>query len=192
MAEATLLVAKADAVILVVDPRIFNFELLEQGLRNCVRRARCRWHRAEPGAATEDAIDLPVRPVTSGRRGPESHCQGQRRCGQPPPSIRLVLQKPEIGPEETSGSKPKKATDRRNVVTNYICAIVIVGWGSSPLRSSRTDWGSSVTELGARMAHPFPRAPRARGTSTAVAFVSRHLELGDDEKVGASLNTSSS
>ena len=32
MAEATLLVAKADAVILVVDARIFNFELLEQGL----------------------------------------------------------------------------------------------------------------------------------------------------------------
>ena len=32
VAEATLLVAKADAVILVVDARIFNFELLEQGL----------------------------------------------------------------------------------------------------------------------------------------------------------------
>ena len=104
-----------------------------------------------------------------------------------------MLQKPEIGPEEASGPvKPKKATDRRNVVTNYLCAIVIVGVGfvTTPILTH----GLGIVRYGVwallGSLIPFLELLELGVASTTVAFVSRHLELGEDEKVGASLNTS--
>ena len=105
-----------------------------------------------------------------------------------------MLQEPEIWPEAAaSGSaKPKKATDRRNVVTNYLSSIVIVvvGFVTTPILTHQLGivrYGVWAL-LGSLI--PFLELLELGVASTTVAFVSRHLELEDDEKVGASLNTS--
>ena len=115
------------------------------------------------------------------------------RSAASPDQASQVLQKPEIGPEEASGTvKPKKATDRRNVVTNYLSAIVIVGVGfvTTPILTH----GLGIVRYGVwallGSLIPFLELLELGVASTTVAFVSRHLELGEDEKVGASLNTS--
>ena len=104
-----------------------------------------------------------------------------------------MLHEPEIGPEGAFGSaQPKRATDRRNVLTNYLSSIVIVGVGfvTTPILTH----GLGIVRYGvwALLASliPFLELLELGVASTTVAFVSRHLELGEDEKVGATLNTS--
>ena len=62
VAETTILVAKADAVVLVVDARKFNFESLEHGLAETPGLGGERGgHRAQSGAAAEGGIALRLR-----------------------------------------------------------------------------------------------------------------------------------
>ena len=77
-------------------------------------------------------------------------------------------------------------------MTNYISAIVIVGVGfvTTPILTH----GLGIVRYGVwallGSLIPFLELLELGVASTTVAFVSRHLELGEDEKVGASLNTS--
>ena len=67
MAETTILAAKADAVVLVVDARKFNLEILDQGLAQLRASGAQRGRdRVEPGTTTEDAAGVPR---TTRRRG---------------------------------------------------------------------------------------------------------------------------
>lgn len=104
-----------------------------------------------------------------------------------------MLQEPELRPEGASGNvKPKKATDRRNVATNYLSAVVVVlvGFLTTPILTHQLGiirygvWALIGSLI------PFLELLELGFASATVAFVSRHLELEDDEKVGATLNTS--
>jgi O-antigen/teichoic acid export membrane protein len=106
---------------------------------------------------------------------------------------RRVLQESEFPPEGASESvKPKKATQRRNVTTNYLSSIVIVlvGFITTPILTHQLGivrYGVWAL-LGSLI--PFLELLELGVASTTIAFVSRHLELEDDEKVEASINTS--
>jgi O-antigen/teichoic acid export membrane protein len=104
-----------------------------------------------------------------------------------------VLQEPELRPEGTPGNvKPKRASDRRNVATNYLSAIVVVlvGFLTTPILTHQLGiirygvWALIGSLI------PFLELLELGFASATVAFVSRHLELDDDEKVTATLNTS--
>jgi O-antigen/teichoic acid export membrane protein len=85
-----------------------------------------------------------------------------------------------------------KATVRRNVATNYLVAVVVVGVGfvTTPILTHQLGilrygvWALIGSLI------PFLELLELGFASATVAFVSRHLELEDDEKVGATLNTS--
>jgi O-antigen/teichoic acid export membrane protein len=104
-----------------------------------------------------------------------------------------VLQEPELRPEGTSGNvKPKKASDRRNVVTNYFSAVVVVAVGflTTPILTHQLGiirfgvWALIGSLI------PFLELLELGFASATVTFVSKHLELEDDATVGATLNTS--
>ena len=104
-----------------------------------------------------------------------------------------MLQEPEIWQAAASESaKPKRATQRRNVITNYLSSIVIVvvGFVTTPIFTHQLGivrygvWALLASLI------PFLELLELGVASTTIAFVSRHLELEDNEKVAASLNTS--
>jgi O-antigen/teichoic acid export membrane protein len=104
-----------------------------------------------------------------------------------------MLQEPELSPSGDAGSRqPKKATLRRNVATNYLVAVVLVvgGFVTTPILTHQLGilrygvWALIGSLI------PFLELLELGFASATVAFVSRHLELEDDDKVGATLNTS--
>jgi O-antigen/teichoic acid export membrane protein len=104
-----------------------------------------------------------------------------------------VRREPEFSPDGTSeGGKPKKASLGRNVVTNYlvIAVLVAVGFITTPILTHQLGilrygvWALIGSII------PFLELLELGFASATVAFVSRHLELEDDDKVGATLNTS--
>jgi O-antigen/teichoic acid export membrane protein len=103
------------------------------------------------------------------------------------------MHQPELRPDGASGNpKPKKATDRRNVATNYLSAlvVVVVGFVTTPILTHQLGilrfgvWALIGSLI------PFLELLELGFAGATVAFVSRHIELEDDEKVGATLNTS--
>ncbi len=103
------------------------------------------------------------------------------------------MDEPELQPETGSGStKPKKATIRRNVTAQYLGAVVLVAVGflTTPILTHQLGilrygvWALIGSLI------PFLEILELGFASATVAFVSRHLELDDDEMVGATLNTS--
>jgi O-antigen/teichoic acid export membrane protein len=104
-----------------------------------------------------------------------------------------VLQEPETRPGAPAGNeKPKKATDRRNVTTNYLSAVVVVAVGFlvTPILTHQLGivrfgvWALVGSLI------PFLELLELGFANATVAFVGRHLELNEDDKVGATLNTS--
>ncbi len=104
-----------------------------------------------------------------------------------------MLREPESSPDGTSGSRaPKKASVRRNVVTNYLVVVVLVAVGfiTTPILTHHLGilrygvWALIGSLI------PFLELLELGFAGATVAFVSRHLELEDDDKVGATLNTS--
>src|SRR5208283_4340494 len=95
--------------------------------------------------------------------------------------------------DSPSGSgRPKKATVRRNVATNYLVAValVAVGFITTPILTHQLGilrygvWALIGSLI------PFLELLELGFANATVAFVSRHLELEDNDKVGATLNTS--
>ncbi len=92
----------------------------------------------------------------------------------------------------SGGTRPKKASVRRNVTTNYLVAVVIVAVGfiTTPILTHNLGilrygvWALIGSLI------PFLELLELGFANATVAFVSRHLELEDDDKVGATLNTS--
>lgn len=104
-----------------------------------------------------------------------------------------MLQEPELRTDGASARvKPKRATDRRNVVTNYLSAIIVVAvvFLTTPILTR--DLGIVRYGVWALLGSliPFLELLELGFASATVAFVSRHLELEDDEKVSSTLNTS--
>jgi O-antigen/teichoic acid export membrane protein len=104
-----------------------------------------------------------------------------------------VLQDPEIRSEGGSASgRPKQASVARNVSTNYLAAavLVVVGFVTTPILTHQLGierfgvWALIGSLI------PFLELLELGFASATVAFVSRHLELEDNEKVGTTLNTS--
>jgi O-antigen/teichoic acid export membrane protein len=104
-----------------------------------------------------------------------------------------VLREPELQPEDPSRRvQPKKATVRRNLATNYFAAValVAVGFVTTPILTHQLGilrygvWALIGSLI------PFLELLELGFANATVAFVSRHLELEDDELVGATLNTS--
>jgi len=104
-----------------------------------------------------------------------------------------VLREPEFSHDSPSGGgRPKKATVRRNVATNYLVAValVVVGFITTPILTHQLGilrygvWALIGSLI------PFLELLELGFANATVAFVSRHLELEDNDKVGATLNTS--
>lgn len=98
-------------------------------------------------------------------------------------------------PEFSSGApsgRPKQVTVRRNVATNYLVAVVLVAFGflTTPLLAH----GLGILRFGVwtliGSLIPFLELLELGFGSATVVFVSRHLELEDNDNVGATLNTS--
>lgn len=104
-----------------------------------------------------------------------------------------MLREPETEPEGASGSgRLKKVSTRRNVTTNYIVAIsiVAVGFLTTPILTHQLGivrYGVWAL-LGSLI--PFLEILELGFANATVAFVSRHLELEDDDAVAGTLNTS--
>src|SRR5580698_9392806 len=99
-----------------------------------------------------------------------------------------MLREPEIDPQGASGSgQPKKATVRRNVTTNYLVAIVLVavGFVTTPILTHQLGilrygvWALIGSLI------PFLEILELGFASATTAFVSRHLELQDNDQVSA-------
>ncbi len=104
-----------------------------------------------------------------------------------------MLQEPELRPEGASGrGRPKKATVRRNVVTNYLVAVVLVAVGfiTTPILTHQLGivrygvWALIGSLI------PFLELLELGFANATVQFVNRHLELEDHDKIGDTLNTS--
>lgn len=86
----------------------------------------------------------------------------------------------------------KKPSHRRNVITSYICAVVLAGVGflTTPVLTHQLGilrygvWALIGSLI------PFLEILELGFANATVAFVSRHLEMDDNDKVGATLNTS--
>jgi O-antigen/teichoic acid export membrane protein len=87
---------------------------------------------------------------------------------------------------------PKKPSHRRNVITSYMCAVVLAGVGflTTPVLTHQLGilrygvWALIGSLI------PFLEILELGFANATVAFVSRHLEMEDNDKVGATLNTS--
>jgi O-antigen/teichoic acid export membrane protein len=108
-----------------------------------------------------------------------------------------VLREPELQPEgagdNASGNKrPRKVSHRRNVITSYAGAISIaaVSFLITPVLTH--DLGITRYGVWALLGSliPFLEILELGFASATVAFVSRHLELEDDDLVTSTLNTS--
>ena len=96
-------------------------------------------------------------------------------------------------PDGTSANgRPKKATVRRNVTTNYMVsvAIVLAGFITTPILTHQLGilrygvWALIGSLI------PFLEILELGFASATVAYVSRHLELEDNDKVESTINTS--
>jgi O-antigen/teichoic acid export membrane protein len=87
---------------------------------------------------------------------------------------------------------PKKPSHRRNVITSYICAVVLAGVGflTTPVLTHQLGilrygvWALIGSLI------PFLEILELGFANATVAFVSRHLEMDDNEQVASTLNTS--
>ena len=114
-----------------------------------------------------------------------------------------MLREPELQPEDASGNndsennasgnkKPRKVSHRRNVITSYAGAISIaaVSFFITPVLTHELGilrygvWALIGSLI------PFLEILELGFASATVAFVSRHLELEDDDLVTSTLNTS--
>jgi O-antigen/teichoic acid export membrane protein len=104
-----------------------------------------------------------------------------------------VLQEPELQSEGAAlSSRPKQATLRRNVTTNYLVAVSVaaVGFLTTPVLTHQLGivrygvWALVGSLI------PFLELLELGFAAATVAFVSRHLELEENDKVAATLNTS--
>jgi O-antigen/teichoic acid export membrane protein len=99
----------------------------------------------------------------------------------------------DIGSDGVSETlRPKKATEKRNVATNYLAAVVtvLVGFLTTPIFTHElgiTRYGVWAL-IGSLI--PFLELLELGFANVTVAFVGRHLELEEDEKVAATINTS--
>lgn len=88
--------------------------------------------------------------------------------------------------------RPKKASERRNVTSNYLLAVmtVLVGFVVTPILTHQLGiqrygvWALIGSLI------PFLELLELGFANVTVAFVGRHIELGENEKVGATINTS--
>ena len=89
-------------------------------------------------------------------------------------------------------ARPKKATVRRNVTTNYMLSvsIVLVGFITTPILTHQLGilrygvWALIGSLI------PFLEILELGFASATIAYVSRHLELEDNDKVESTINTS--
>ncbi len=96
-------------------------------------------------------------------------------------------------PDGTSaGGRPKRASVRRNVTTNYVLSvsIVLAGFITTPILTHQLGilrygvWALIGSLI------PFLEILELGFASATVAYVSRHLELEDNDKVESTINTS--
>ena len=95
-------------------------------------------------------------------------------------------------PSPSGSGQRKKVSFRRNVATNYIVAVVLVaiGFVTTPILTHQLGilrygvWALIGSLI------PFLEILELGFASATIAFVSRHLELEDDEQVARTLNTS--
>ena len=104
-----------------------------------------------------------------------------------------MLREPEFGSDGASElRRPKKATERRNVATNYLTAVVtaLVAFVTTPILTH--ELGIARYGVWALIGSliPFLELLELGFASVTVAFVGRHLELEEDEKVASTINTS--
>ena len=111
---------------------------------------------------------------------------------EPEPELQPELQ-PELRHEGVTGrTRPRRATQRRNLTTNYLTVVtlVLVGFVTTPILTHQLGilrygvWALIGSLI------PFLELLELGFANATVAFVSRHLELEDDAAVGATLNTS--
>ncbi len=104
-----------------------------------------------------------------------------------------MLREPELGSNGASEiRRPKKATEKRNVATNYLAAVVavLVGFITTPILTHELGivrygvWALIGSLI------PFLELLELGFANVTVAFVGRHLELDEDEKVASTINTS--
>jgi O-antigen/teichoic acid export membrane protein len=104
-----------------------------------------------------------------------------------------LLSEPELGSDGGSEvRRPKKATKNRNVATNYLAAVVavLVGFLTTPILTHELGilrygvWALIGSLI------PFLELLELGFGGATVAFVSRHLELENDERVESTVNTS--
>ena len=95
-------------------------------------------------------------------------------------------------PGPSGSGQRKKVSFRRNVTTNYLIAVVLVavGFVTTPILTHQLGilrygvWALIGSLI------PFLEILELGFASATIAFVSRHLELEDDEQVARTLNTS--
>ncbi len=103
-----------------------------------------------------------------------------------------MLRESELPDGLAGEGRPKKASVRRNVTTNYLVsvAIVVVGFITTPILTHQLGilrygvWALIGSLI------PFLEILELGFASATVAFVSRHLELEDNDQVESTLNTS--
>jgi O-antigen/teichoic acid export membrane protein len=104
-----------------------------------------------------------------------------------------LRREPDFGSDGASETpRPKKATEKRNVATNYLTAVVtvLVGFLTTPFLTHELGivrygvWALIGSLI------PFLELLELGFANVTVAFVGRHLELEEDDKVASSINTS--
>jgi O-antigen/teichoic acid export membrane protein len=99
----------------------------------------------------------------------------------------------ELGSDgESEARRPKKATERRNVTSNYLLAVmtVLVGFVVTPILTHQLGilrygvWALIGSLI------PFLELLELGFANATVAFIGRHLELDEHDQVGATINTS--
>jgi O-antigen/teichoic acid export membrane protein len=103
----------------------------------------------------------------------------------------VVEAEPQVPSPSGSGQR-KKVTVRRNVTTNYLVAVVllVIGFVTTPILTHQLGilrygvWALIGSLI------PFLEILELGFASATIAFVSRHLELEDDDQVARTLNTS--
>ena len=103
-----------------------------------------------------------------------------------------MLRESESCERHVGGGRPKKASVRRNVTTNYLvsASIVLAGFITTPILTHQLGilrygvWALIGSLI------PFLEILELGFASATVAFVSRHLELEDNDLVESTLNTS--
>ena len=157
---------------------------------------RPRSSRAEPGATprlggqrggrrAEPRTAAAARTTPTATTGRHTRPRRRRSAAGSHDLIRTCCANPRLR-RPGRGGPPKKATVRRNVTTNYLVAvaIVVVGFLTTPILTHQLGilrygvWALIGSLI------PFLEILELGFASATVAFVSRHLELEDNDKVG--------